>query len=946
MPCYYWIEDEARGGEPVDGYVVDLGVGQKGLRATLPHFSAYGFAAPPPPEDLPADMPDPDDPADPDGPEDNPEKDKNICPLGSEINLMSGVLCQTIGTKALPSLGGLQTQITAKYNSGSVNHTTVVSTNLGLQTNSAVPDEIFWYIGIGRSFNTGGYYDVYFEWDGKNNEGYPYPPGVNMGALNVTFKYGDPLCSGCWKNTFESDKEWPMIVVRDDLSPFGIGWFSPHDILLVDHGDWVTVVLSEGRQLHFEKLLEGGYNSPPGEFTTLESNPDGTWTGTYHDGSTYTFNEDGRLTRIQENRYGNFQSLLYESNGQAVPEGRWGLRTRIRRVTDTSGNTFDYAYNPAGWLASITDSAGRVYSYEHDAQGHLTASIDPLGQREEFSYDAQGFMTSHTDKRGYTTSYVLDEQGRVVTRTWPTGTDLQVIYAEKQVDLTLDNGSPIVTTLNENYSPVARFNGVYTTVTTYNDELQPQSGTNVPQTTLYNANGQVIEVIIATTLQLERNAPFNRVSRATSSDGGDMSYAYDAQGNRTGMSDALGQSYQMTYNALGQVQTISDPLGNTTSLVYDGRGLVMQITTPTGEVQQMGHDPAGNLTSLVDALNNVTTMTFDDLNRLIEISDALGGLITMTYDAGDNLATISDQTGRTIDYSYDSINRLTGTTYADGGGESFTYDASGNLTGMTDARGQAINWSFDAAQRATQKMVQDGPTVDYSYDDYDQPTQVYDGAPLTDIYYLPDTLGKPLRQVQAASGMPLDVSIDYAYSGGAIDYAGADAPDPLPDPQADDEIPLVAAHGESPEAAPEFESPAEENPGEQVGPPLNLQDELEPESPDEPNEINTLTCDVTLSGNITSDQTLDPNDGVVHCFSNLTIEAGATITVPAGVQFAAESGDLFVAGALVLDGEPEELRHPDLAPRWTGDQFGPPVCRQCAGRRAHRVPARRVPLCG
>jgi plastocyanin len=49
VPCYYWLEKEARWGEPVSGHVVDLGNGQKGLQAVLPHFSDYGFAPPPPP---------------------------------------------------------------------------------------------------------------------------------------------------------------------------------------------------------------------------------------------------------------------------------------------------------------------------------------------------------------------------------------------------------------------------------------------------------------------------------------------------------------------------------------------------------------------------------------------------------------------------------------------------------------------------------------------------------------------------------------------------------------------------------------------------------------------------------------------------------------------------------------------------------------------------------
>ena len=69
------------------------------------------------------------------------------------------------------------------------------------------------------------------------------------------------------------------------------------------------------------------------------------------------YNADGRLERITD-RYGNFQLLLYESNGKTVPAGGWALTTRLKRITDTSGNTFDYFYDANGWLARIQDSAG------------------------------------------------------------------------------------------------------------------------------------------------------------------------------------------------------------------------------------------------------------------------------------------------------------------------------------------------------------------------------------------------------------------------------------------------------------------------------------------------------------------------------------------------------------------------------------------------------------
>ena len=75
--------------------------------------------------------------------------------------------------------------------------------------------------------------------------------------------------------------------------------------------------------------------------------------------------------------------MLYESNGKTVPLGQWGLTTRLRRVTDTAGNTFDYAYDANNWVSSITDNTGRVYGFTHDAAGHLLSAIDPLNKSSQ-----------------------------------------------------------------------------------------------------------------------------------------------------------------------------------------------------------------------------------------------------------------------------------------------------------------------------------------------------------------------------------------------------------------------------------------------------------------------------------------------------------------------------------------------------------------------------------
>ena len=389
--CYYWLEKEARWGEPVPAEVVDLGGGKKGLRATLPHFSSYGFAAPPPPKKgPPPDQPQPN-ARDPDGPEQQQQQQaRTRKKCGSGINFASGELTQSVGTLGLPSLGGLPTQVVAKYRSSLMHNRIEISTTLGVSPGYLPPDSSDWtFTGAGFTA-TGQGRNVYAAFD-------PTPataPGLHDGTLDrpirfqVTIRLRIPFepCGVSW-SFFDTDMKWPVRVTRNDLSPFGRGWFSAHDTLLVDRGQWVTIVEGDGSQVNFTLGASGGYLPPTGDFSTLTHNADGTWTRAYRDGSSVIYNADGRLERITD-RYGNFQLLLYESNGKTVPAGGWGLTTRLKRITDTSGNTFDYFYDANGWLARIQDSAGRIYRLEHDASGRLTAFIDPLGGRETFAYDA------------------------------------------------------------------------------------------------------------------------------------------------------------------------------------------------------------------------------------------------------------------------------------------------------------------------------------------------------------------------------------------------------------------------------------------------------------------------------------------------------------------------------------------------------------------------------
>ena len=85
------------------------------------------------------------------------------------------------------------------------------------------------------------------------------------------------------------------------------------------------------------------FAAPPGEFSVLARNPDGSFTRTFKDGSVSAFDADGRLTA----------------------------------KIDRNDNRTDYAYDAAGRLETITDPTGKVSTFAYGADGRLAASPTP-----------------------------------------------------------------------------------------------------------------------------------------------------------------------------------------------------------------------------------------------------------------------------------------------------------------------------------------------------------------------------------------------------------------------------------------------------------------------------------------------------------------------------------------------------------------------------------------
>jgi RHS repeat-associated protein len=341
-----------------------------------------------------------------------------------------------------------------------------------------------------------------------------------------------------------------------------------------------------------------------------------------------------------------------------------GPRTDVADVTA-------YAYYANGDLKSITNALGQTTRFtRYDGNGRLLASVDPNGLATTLAYDGRGRLVSRT-VGVETTRFGYDGTGNLLQVTRPDNSFITYTYD------TAHRLTDIRDSLN---------NRIYYT--------------------LDNMGNRVQESV------------------------------YDA-------ADTLVQTHSRTFDALDRLWQDVDAYNNTTVYAYDANGNLSGVTDPLGHTRTQTYDPLNRLTQTVDALNGVTEHGYDALDWLTAITDprglstrytvdALGdsaqqvspdtGTTTRTYDSAGNLATSTDARGIVSTYSYDALNRVTAVTFDRGTGITFQYDTDANAVGrlvkLTDEAG-VTSWTYNSQGRVASKIQTAGGTsltLNYGYD--------------------------------------------------------------------------------------------------------------------------------------------------------------------------------------------------------------------------------------
>jgi len=440
--------------------------------------------------------------------------------------------------------------------------------------------------------------------------------------------------------------------------------------------------------------------------------------------TTFGYDPQGNATSTGD-PLGARQTFLYDPMFNRLTGWTDARGNQMTFGIDTSGNTVStsyadgsgeqFGYDSRGDLVRTVDRNGRITTFTYDKRGLLLSRQLADSSRTDYSYDAHGNLLSATDAHG-TITMEYDAADRLIKITYPRGRSLSYVYGVggRRIQSVDQSGF----TVNYGYDPAGRLTSLTDRngrpIVTYSydaaGELVRKDNGNGSYTTYeYDSNHQLLHLI--------NFAPSNIVNSR-------FDYIYDNLGRRVSMTTLEGTT-SYAYDADDRLTSAVFPNGRTLIYAYDAAGNRVGVTnngvatpyttnnlnhyTAVGGTSE-SYDQAGNLISKSGPGTEVS-YTYDVLNRLVSVTNS-SGTWNYEYDALGNRVAVAHNGQRTeflvdpvglgnVVGEYNAVGQLVAhythglslTARMDAGGNSSYYDsdAIGSTVGLTGTNGAYLN---------------------------------------------------------------------------------------------------------------------------------------------------------------------------------------------------------------------------------------------------------------
>ena len=441
----------------------------------------------------------------------------------------------------------------------------------------------------------------------------------------------------------------------------------------------------------------------------------------------------------------------------------------LRATLDGEGYLSELRYNAAGQLvervtyATPTDTSLR-------AAGTLTQLLPAANAADAhtfYFYDARGQQVGEVDAEGYLTERVYDAAGNVLKSTRYTSKAVGTVTANS----TLAAIRPA--TKSTDQITARTYDGFNRVLTETNFE-----GTVTSYTYDAMGNRTLTTTAVGTTDVRKFNVRYDiqgRVTAELSAEGA----AKLTTGQTQAQIDAIWAQYATTYtyDAAGRRTSSTNANGYRTLYFYDADSRLTHTVNALGEVTEQQYNAQGLLTASVRYATRIALSGLTGPNAGGVVNAALTSAIdairnpaqdsktTYTYTAAGLVSSSVDATGNQTTFAYDAFGEEVSRTSAQGDGSTVvresTYDHRGLATqSVLDPSGLRLATStvYDAFGRAIRSIDRNGNVSEVSYDRLGRVVTTKD--PLGGIRATTyDAFNRTLTQTDALGNV-----VTYAYS--------------------------------------------------------------------------------------------------------------------------------------------------------------------------------------
>ncbi|GAB3933062.1 hypothetical protein GCM10029976_039870 [Kribbella albertanoniae] len=403
----------------------------------------------------------------------------------------------------------------------------------------------------------------------------------------------------------------------------------------------------------------------------------------------------------------------------------------VESTTDALGAVTRLTYDDLDRVATSTaverkpTAANFVTRLTYDDMDNVVKAQAPSGASATSTYDSLGQLIQSTDPNNVVSRFGYDYAGRQVRSSDALGRSSVAAY---------DKAGQLITSKTLNSSNTA----LGTTSLAYDADGNLKSSTpasgNRATTYTYDALGRLIA----------------QVDSVNATDSINISYGYDAAGNRTRYTDGRGNSTVYTLNTLGLPEKVIEPsttahpaaADRTWTASYDAAGNAVSLLSPGGVVRNRTFDAAGRLSkedgtgaeastatrdltydlagrvATTSSLDGVNTYTYNDRGMLLR-ADGPSGTSTHGYNPDGQLTQRIDAAG-TADFTYTNGRPATATDPVTRTLQTLGYNAAGQLSTIDYGSARIRTIGYDPYGRMNSDVLKAGTTsvssITYGYD--------------------------------------------------------------------------------------------------------------------------------------------------------------------------------------------------------------------------------------